>query len=116
MDKEVAEEGTHRYCADSALTKGQEVSGRKIPGSVFCYSAMVIFFVGIIGMWVELTTSQSQFLFGLYFSLSFLLSPALLAYPIIRWFLGDGHTGLAALLSGLFGWYIQSAIKKKLNK
>lgn len=101
---------------DGVTTQVQEVPDPKIPGSVFGYSALVSFIVGIICIGVELSTDQDVRLFMLYFSLSFLLAPALLIYPLIRMLLGDGKTGLAAFLSGLFGLYVQSSIKKKLDK
>ena len=89
--------------------------GTKIPAWVFGYSALASFIVGIIGMGVELSYNEYKYLL-LYFSLSFFLAPALLIYPVIRYTLGEGKTGIAAILSALFGYYVQSSIKKKMDK
>lgn len=102
------------YDTDEAQV--QEAPGRKIPGSLFGYSSLFLFVAGIIGMVVELSTDQNARLFMLFFSLSFFFAPALLIYPVIRMLLGDGKTGLAAFLSTLFGLYVQSSVKKKLDK
>lgn len=87
----------------------------KIPSWVFGYSALASFVAGILGMAIELSDEEMKYLF-LYFSLSFLLAPALLVYPIFRYVLGEGKTGLSAILSALFGYYFQSNIKKKMDK
>ncbi len=87
----------------------------KIPAWVFGYSALTSFIVGIIGMGVELSNDEYKYLL-LYFSLSFFLAPALLIYPVLRYALGEGKTGIAAFLSALFGYYVQSSIKKKMDK
>ena len=87
----------------------------RIPAWVFGYSALASFIIGIIGMGVELSNDELKYLL-FYFSLSFLLAPALLIYPVFRYALGEGKEGIAAFLSALFGFYVQSSIKKKMDK
>lgn len=86
-----------------------------IPAWVFGYSALASFIIGIIGMGVELSNDEDKYLL-LYFSLSSLLAPALLVYPVFRYVLGEGKTGISAILSALFGYYVHSSIKKKMDK
>ena len=85
-----------------------------IPSWVFGYSALLLFVIGVIGMWVELSSKDSEYL-TLYFSFSFFLAPAILIYPVFRFVLGEGKAGLSAILSAVFGYYIQSKVKKKMD-
>jgi hypothetical protein len=87
----------------------------RMPAWVFVYSALASFIIGVIGMGVELSNDEFKYLL-LYFLLSFFLAPALLIYPVLRYALGEGKTGIAAFLSALFGYYVQSSIKKKMDK
>jgi hypothetical protein len=66
-------------------------------------------------MGVELSNDNYKLL-ALYFSLSFLVAPAVLIYPVFRYILGDGKAELSAILSALFGYYVQSSVKKKMDK
>ena len=86
-----------------------------IPTRYFVYISIVLFIVGIIGMAVEASTENIKYLL-IYFSLSFFIAPAFMVYPIIRSFLGDEDSILAAILSMAFGHYFQSNIKKWINK
>ena len=90
-------------------------SGTKLQAWVFGYSALTSFVIGIIGMGVELANDEYKYLL-LYFSLSFFLAPALLIYPVFRFVLGEGKTEISAILSAIFGYYVQSSIKKKMDK
>ena len=104
------------YDVEEDETSLQELTPiNKIPAWVFGYSALASFIIGIIGMGVELSNDEYKYLL-LYFSLSFFLAPALLIYPVFRYVLGEGRTGIAAILSALFGYYFQSSIKKKMDK
>ena len=87
----------------------------KMPAWVFGYSALASFIIGIFGMGVELFNDEYKYLL-LYFALSFFLAPVLLIYPVFRLVLGEGKAGIAAIASALFGYYVQSSIKKKMDK
>ena len=86
-----------------------------IPGSYFAFSAITIFVLGIIGMATELDGKDMNYLL-LYFAMSFFIAPAILVYPVIRLLLGEEKTGFSAFISTLFGYYIQSSIKKRMDK
>ena len=92
-----------------------EPTSKTIPGWVFGYSGLVSFIIGIIGMISEIQTEEMKILM-LYFSLSFFLAPALLIYPVFRVLTGEGKKELAAILSALFGIYVQSSVKDKIKK
>ena len=104
------------YDTDSHRTDEKTLPTKKaLPGRYFAYTATTIFFGGIIGMATELHSEDVKYLI-LYFSMSFFLAPALLIFPIIRMFVGEEKKGLAAFLSTLFGYYVQSNIKKRMDK
>lgn len=86
-----------------------------VPAWISGYSALTLFIIGIVGMGVELSNDDFKALF-LYFSLSFFLAPAVLIYPVFRFIFGEGKTGIAAILSAIFGYYVQSSVKKKMDK
>ncbi|NOX26884.1 MAG: hypothetical protein GXP21_01580 [Gammaproteobacteria bacterium] len=100
---------------ENELSSDQLAADGKIPGWVFGYSGLASFVVGAIGMGIELSNDDLKYL-PLYFSLSFLLAPALLIYPVFRYIVGKGKTELSAILSVLFGLYIHSNVKKKMDK
>ncbi len=104
------------YDSDEEVTnsQGQDME-QKIPSWVFGYSALASFIIGLIGMGVELSSEEQKYLL-LYFSISIFLAPSLLIYPFIRILLGEGKPFLAAITSALFGGYVQSSIKKKMDK
>ncbi len=104
------------YDAEEDESSTEEPANQnKIPAWVFGYSALASFIIGIIGIGIELSNDHLNNIL-LFFSLSFFLAPALLIYPVFRYVLGEGKTGIAAFLSALFGYYIQSEIKKKMDK
>lgn len=85
-----------------------------IPGRYFAYSAIAVFIGGVVGMATELDSEEIKYLL-IYFSMSFFVAPALLIFPVIRLFIGEEKTGLAAFLSALFGYYVQSSVKKRMK-
>ena len=104
------------YDIEEGESPSEELANQnKIPAWVFGYSALASFIIGIIGMGIELSKDDINGVL-LFFSLSFFLAPALLTYPVFRHVLGEGKTGTATFLSALFGYYIQSEIKKKMDK
>ena len=104
------------YDVDEDDKSSEEITpDTKMPAWVFGYSALASFIMGIIGMGVELSNDEYKYLL-LYFSLSFFLAPALLIYPVFRYVLGEGKTEISAILSAIFGYYVQSSIKKKMDK
>jgi len=100
---------------EDGLSSEELTPDNKMPAWVFGYSALALFVIGIIGMGVELSNDEYKYLL-LYFALSFFLAPAVLIYPVFRFILGEGKTEISAILSALFGYYIQSTIKKKMDK
>lgn len=100
---------------ENDLSSEEFTSDSKVPAWVFGYSALALFIIGIVGMGVELSNDDFKILF-LYFSLSFFLAPAILVYPVFRFFLGEGKTEISTILSALFGNYVQSSIKKRIDK
>ena len=88
----------------------------KVAAWIFVCSSLISFAVGFIGMGIEIYNGNYSNYFLLYFSLSFFLAPALLVYPVFRFVLGEGKTEISAILSAIFGYYVQAGIKKKLNK
>jgi len=103
------------YDVDDKVTDGaSHHKNNAIPGRYFAYSAIAVFIGGAIGMATELDGKNINYLL-LYFSMSFFLAPALLVFPVIRMFTGEEKTGLAAFLSALFGYYIQSSIKNRMK-
>jgi hypothetical protein len=91
-------------------------SNIKIPVWVFAYSSLASFILGLIGMGLEISSGNYSNYFLLYFSLSFFLAPSLFVYPVFRFILGEGKTEISAILATVFGYYVQSGIKKKIDK
>ena len=100
---------------ENEISLEELMSETQTPASVFVFSALASFIIGIIGMGIALSDDDFDYIV-LFFSLSFFLAPALIIYPVFRNVLGEEKTGIAVLLSALFGYYVQSSIKKKMDK
>jgi len=105
-----AAHGTMASMTDET-TKPEPVENRILPPWVFVVSALASFILGIAGMFHE-ADSDTYTLFGMYFAATFFLAPALLIYPVVRFFVGEGKPVISALISALFGAWVQSSVKK----
>lgn len=85
------------------------------PPSVFVVSALALFILGIAGMF-SAASSDNLTLLAKYFAAAFFLAPAVLIYPLVRYFVGEGKPVISALISALFGAWVQSGVKKVVQK
>ena len=83
---------------------------QRLPAIAFVVTALALFVLGVAGMFFAAQEDSTKLL-GLYFSMAFFLAPAVLVYPAIRFFVGEGKPLTAAVLSAIFGAWVQSSIK-----
>ena len=93
----------------------EPVENRILPPSVFVVSALVIFILGMVGIFSEVN-SDTHTLLVIYFAVTFFLAPALLIYPLVRFFVGEGKPVISAIISALFGAWVQSSVKNLAQK
>ena len=93
----------------------EPVESAVLPPSVFVVSALVSFILGIAGMF-SAADSDNLTLLAIYFAVTFFLAPALLIYPLVRFFVGEGKPVISAIISALFGAWVQSSVKNMAQK
>ena len=91
------------------------VTNRIFSPSVFVISALVFFILGMAGIISEVD-SDTHSLLAIYFAVTFFLAPSLLIYPVVRFFVGEGKPVVSAIISALFGAWVQSSVKKVAEK
>ena len=100
---------------EKRFAQEEPVKNWSLPPSVFVVSALVLFILGMAGMISEVD-SDTHNLLVIYFAVTFFLAPALLIYPLVRFFVGEGKPIVSAIISALFGAWVQSSVKKMAQK
>lgn len=102
--------------AESRLPVGvSDPTPKQLSGQAYVALGGLAFVLGLVGMFLALDDRGplAGYLMT-FFSLSFLVAPALVIYPLFRLITGNRKM-LSAILSGLFGLWVQTKVKSLMD-